>query len=80
MADVILYDITKTETILFFKAQGRKPKNQRSTTRLTFRDHQAKFNNKATRQLEILFDSRLTFSTNIKKSIYKAQVVGPRFN
>ena len=74
----VTYDISKTEAILFSKAQNQKLTKQLSTIPLRVGDQTIFFNKKATRWLGMWFDSRLTFNFHINEKLRKAKTAESR--
>lgn len=71
-SNAVTYDVAKTEALLFLKARNKKLKEEILARELTFGGQNIKFNDKATRWLEVWFDSGLTFATHISERLKKA--------
>lgn len=69
LSNAIIDNITKTEAILLSKACSQKAKEEIAASRLIFGGQVGKFNNKATKGLEVLLDSKLILKTHIKEPI-----------
>lgn len=77
-SNAVIYEIAKTEAILFSQTRSKKVKDEISAIRLTFGEQEIRFKNKATQWLGVWLDSTLTFSTHIRERVKQAQVVEAR--
>ena len=85
LSNAVIYNIAKTEAILFSRAGNKKAKEEMAATRLRFGEQEIKFNNKATRWLGVRWwsarlwlDKELTFAIHIRERIKKAQAAEAR--
>lgn len=67
LSNAVTYDI-KTEAILFSKARSKRVKKEIAAIRLVFGEQGAKFNDKATRWLGVLYGLTHIFHSDKRKS------------
>lgn len=76
--NTVTYDIGKTEGVLFSKARKQKLLEQLTATQLRFGGHAIRFNQKATRWVEMWLDSYLNFNPYFRKRLQKAKTAEVR--
>ena len=74
MLNVVTYDTSKTEVVLFSKLHRQHLSKQLRETKLKVGDKQISFNKEAIRWVRVWLDSQLKFSSHINERARKAQV------